>query len=50
MIKKHKVEMVKSTKFLAIFLYEYISWKDHVEYIENKVTKNNGLLYRKNYF
>ena len=46
LIKKHKVERVKSIKFLGIFLDENLSWKDHVKYIEKKVAKNIGLLYR----
>ena len=45
-IKKHKVERVKSIKFLGILLDENLSSKDHIKYIENKVTKNIGLLYK----
>ena len=49
-IKKHKVERVKSIKFLGVLLDENLSWKDHTKYIENKVTKNIGLLYRAKIF
>ena len=31
-------------------LDENLSWKDHTKYIENKVTKNIGLLYRAKIF
>ena len=45
LIKKIKVERVKSIKFLDVLLDENLSWKDHIKFIENKVTKNIGLLY-----
>ena len=44
LIKKHKVERVESIKLLGVLLHENLSWKDHIKYIENKVTKNIGLL------
>ena len=50
LIKKYKVERVKSIKFLAVLLDENLSWKDHIEYIENKVAKNIDLLYRAKLF
>ena len=49
-MKKHKVERVKSTKLLGVLLAENLSWKDHIKYIENKVAKNIGLLYRAKLF
>ena len=50
LIKKHKVERAKSIKFLGVLLDENLSWKDHIKYIENKVVKNIGLLYRSKLF
>ena len=50
LIKKHKVERVESIKFLGVLLDENLSWKDHIKYIENKVTKNIGLIYRAKLF
>ena len=50
LIKKHKVERVKSIKFLGVLLDENLSWKDHIKYIENKVAKNIGFLYRAKLF
>ena len=41
----HKVERVKSIKFLGVLLDKNLSWKDHFKYIENKVAKGIGLLY-----
>ena len=46
LIKKHKVERIKSMMFVGVLLDENLSWKDHITYIENKVAKNIGLLYR----
>ena len=40
LIKKHEVEKVKLIKFLGVLLAEILSWKDHIKYIEKKVTKN----------
>ena len=50
LIKKHKVERVKSIQFLGVLLDENLSWKDHITYVENKITKNIGLLYRAKLF
>ena len=50
LIKKHKVERVESIKFLGVLLDENLPWKDRIKYIENKVAKNIGLLYRAKLF
>ena len=50
LIEKLKVERVESIKFLGVLLDENLSWKDHIKYIENKVAKNIGLLYRAKLF
>ena len=44
LMQKHKVERVKSIKFLGVLLDENLSRKDHIKCIENKVAKNIGLL------
>ena len=41
---------VKLIKFLGVLLDENLCWKDHINYIENKVAKNIGLLYRAKLF
>ena len=33
-------------KFLCVLLDENFSWKEHIKYLENKIAKNIGLLYR----
>ena len=43
-------ERKSSTKFLEIILNEHISWIDHVRTVENKITKNIGLLCRVSQF
>ena len=50
LIKIHKVEKVKSIKFLGVLLDENLSWKEHIKYNEKKVAKNIGLLYRAKLF
>ena len=50
LIKKHKVERVKSINFLGVLLDENLSLKDHIKYAENKIAKNIGLLYRAKLF
>ena len=34
-----------SIKFFGVLLDEHLSWKEHLRYTENKVTKSIGLLY-----
>ena len=50
LIKKHKVQRVKSRKIFCVLLDEILPWKDDIKYIENEVTKNIGLLYRDQLF
>ena len=50
LIKKPKVERVKSIKFLDVLLDENLSWNDHIKYIENQVAKNVSLLHRAKLF
>ena len=50
LIQKHKVESLKSIKFLGVLLNQNLSLKYHIKYIENKVAKNIDLLYRTKLF
>ena len=36
----------ESIKLLGVFLDENLTWKDHTRYLENKIAKNIGLLFR----
>ena len=40
------LERVNSIKFLGVILDENINWNRHIELVENKISKNIGILYR----
>ena len=40
------LERVNSTEFLGVILNENINWNRHIELVENKISKNIGILYR----
>ena len=40
------IERENSLKFLGVILDEHLTWKKHVQFIENKVSKNVGVLYK----
>ena len=40
------IEREHSLQFLGLILYEHFTWKKHVQLIENKVSKNVGVLYK----
>ena len=42
------IEKENSLKFLAAILDEHLIWKKHIHLIENKVSKNVGVLYKTN--
>ena len=46
LIKTHRFARVEFTKFLDVSLDEHLFQKNLIKYIENKVAKNIGLLYR----
>ena len=50
MIDNTNIERKSSITFLGVMLDERISSIDHVRTVENKITKNIGLLYRVNRF
>ena len=45
-INNNQIQRSESIKFLGVFLDENLTWKDHIKYIENKIEKNIGILYR----
>ena len=45
-INDKEIERVTSIKSLGVLFDEHLSWKDHITVIENKISKNLGLLYR----
>ena len=42
-IKDKNIEIVKSTKFLGIRIDEHMTWKTHISYITNKISKLSGV-------
>ncbi len=36
-------------KFLGVYLDEHLSWKEHINYICNKIAKSVGIIYRSRY-
>ena len=42
-MKKYETEWAESTKFLGVLLDQYLIWKPHIKYIENKIGKYIGL-------
>ena len=40
------LERVNSLKFLGVILDETINWNRHIELVENKISKDIGILYR----
>ena len=45
-INNCKIARTKSIKFLGVFLDENLSWKPHIKYVENRISKNIGLLFK----
>ena len=45
-ICNNEIKRSESIKFLGVFLDENLTWKDHIRYLENKIAKNIGLLFR----
>ena len=45
-INNHDIERVNTMKFLGVLLDDNLSWKEHIKYLENKIAKNIGLVYR----
>jgi hypothetical protein len=40
------LELKSSTKFLGVFLDSRLTFKDHIHYIKNKISKSIGILYK----
>jgi len=45
-ISNTRLERVSKFKYLGVFLDNTLSWKDHVEYIGNKISSRLGILRR----
>jgi len=47
-IKGTKLEQVSSTKFLGVFIDHKLTWKEHITYTKNKISKCIGILRKVN--
>ena len=45
-IDNFEIIMEIVTKFLGIYLDENLTWKCHIEYVCNKVSKSTGIMYK----
>ena len=45
-INNHDIERVNTMKFLGVLLDDNLSWKENMKYLENKIAKSIGLMYR----
>ena len=45
-INNYEIKRAESIKFLCVLLGENLTWKPHIKYIENKIAKNVGLLFK----
>ena len=45
-IDKTLIQRDKVTKFLGVYVDENLTWKAHIECIDNKISKSIGILYR----
>ena len=43
-INNKKIERAKTLKFLGYYIDEKFSWKPHIEYIRNKISKSLGII------
>ena len=41
-----EIKRENSIKFLGVIIDENLTWKNHIEVVENKISKNIGVLYR----
>jgi len=45
-INKISINRAYSMKFLGIIIDEHLNWKEHIKLIENKTSKNLGIMYK----
>ena len=39
-IRYNEIAAVKSTKFLGVIIDDKLKWKEHLQYIKNKISKS----------
>ena len=43
---KIKIKRENSLKFLGVMINENLTWKTHIELVENKISKSAGILFK----
>ena len=46
LINNTNIERVSETSFLGVIIHESLSWHKHIKIIENKISKNIGIVYK----
>ena len=49
-INDYDIKRSSSIKFLQVLVHEHLSWTDHINALENKLSKNLGLLHKSKHF
>ena len=49
MINNTIIKQETTMKFLGIMLDENLNWKAHIHYVENKISRDLGILYKARY-
>ena len=49
-INSSKIEQCSSIKFLGVIIDENLSWKQHIEYLECKISRVIGIIYKSRYY
>ena len=45
-IRNNEIAAVKSTRFLGVIIDDKLKWKEHLQYIKNKISKSIGIIYK----
>ena len=45
-IRNTEISSVRSTKFLGVLIDNKLNWKEHIQYIKNKISKSIRILYK----
>ena len=48
-IQNAKINLVYTTKFLGVLIDNKLNWKDHIDLIKTKLSKNIGFMYKAKY-
>ena len=49
-INGNNISNTNSTKFLGVIIDSKLNWCEHIQYIKNKISKSNGILYKIRHF